>query len=288
MSVSVLDPQGTPRTVVVSACALLRTLFDLAVIEQPTGLTEHLALSLVPSTDSRSPASMSAGRVDSSKLDSVTVREMSELLPAHFVYKLAFVTSFSCLCLSQSVILLFDMQTTLAQLKHRYLLLWWSREGREASTQQPERRVAVYLSPADRDAGREIAARDNEPFADLWLTSGCMATAFFVRVIRSAKPSSGEDALQMSSAAAAAVPPAEQSSPLYQLTIRTLTGKSFAVSVLPTYSVAVVKMKIRDLESIPVDQQRLVFGGRQLQDACTLEQCGVSNESMVHLVLKLC
>ena len=71
-----------------------------------------------------------------------------------------------------------------------------------------------------------------------------------------------------------------------QIFVKTLTDKTVTLEVEPSDSIENVKAKIQDKEGIPPDEQRLIAGGKELEDARTVGSYP-SNTGCVHLVLKL-
>lgn len=61
------------------------------------------------------------------------------------------------------------------------------------------------------------------------------------------------------------------------VTIKTLTGQSHTVPVNMTYTIKDLKDSLEAIANIPVDQQRLIYAGKQLEDQFTLEQYNIKS-----------
>ena len=69
-----------------------------------------------------------------------------------------------------------------------------------------------------------------------------------------------------------------------KISIAQTRGMTLTLDVEPSDTTNAVKQKIQDVEGTPVDLQRLIFAGRELDGECTLSDYGIMRESTLHLI----
>ncbi|RKP18181.1 ubiquitin [Rozella allomycis CSF55] len=69
--------------------------------------------------------------------------------------------------------------------------------------------------------------------------------------------------------------------------VKTLTGKEIEIDIEQTDKITRIKERIEEKEGIPPQQQRLIFGGKQMNDDKTAQEYNVEGGSVLHLVLAL-
>jgi hypothetical protein len=82
----------------------------------------------------------------------------------------------------------------------------------------------------------------------------------------------------------------KETSNSFPMYIKTLTGKSFPVYLnqLNETTIYDLKLHIQENDGIPVDQTRLIFAGRELNDNNFLADYNLIRDGNIHMVLRLC
>ena len=73
----------------------------------------------------------------------------------------------------------------------------------------------------------------------------------------------------------------------FQIFVKSLTGKTLTFLIEASDITDVIKAKIMGKVGIPMNQQRLIFSGVQLEDGRLLSSYKLQKASTVHLVMKL-
>lgn len=73
----------------------------------------------------------------------------------------------------------------------------------------------------------------------------------------------------------------------FQITVRNLFGEEFKLDVSLLHKVEHIKDAIEEAEGIAPVEQRLIYGGRQMEDGKTLAEHSISEGATIHLVLAL-
>ena len=69
--------------------------------------------------------------------------------------------------------------------------------------------------------------------------------------------------------------------------IKSLTGRSIEIYITGRTTIEEIKMKIQDILRIPLDQQRLIFAGQELNDSKVVGMYNIAENANISLVLRL-
>lgn len=69
--------------------------------------------------------------------------------------------------------------------------------------------------------------------------------------------------------------------------VQTMLGENVDVEVEPNETVLDLKKKLSKKQKLPVEQQRIIYEGKMMQDSKTLADYNIKNNSVIHMVLRL-
>ena len=73
-----------------------------------------------------------------------------------------------------------------------------------------------------------------------------------------------------------------------EVTIKTMLGSTFPLPVTPAMTLREVKQQIKDKEGFPIEKQRLIYQGSELEnDQATFGSLGLPEACTLHLALRL-
>lgn len=72
-----------------------------------------------------------------------------------------------------------------------------------------------------------------------------------------------------------------------QIFVRTLSGKTLTIDIEKSDTILTLKKRIWDKEGVNPEDQRLLHGGKQLEDTKTLYDYNIQKEATIDLVLRL-
>ncbi|CAG7724282.1 unnamed protein product [Allacma fusca] len=75
--------------------------------------------------------------------------------------------------------------------------------------------------------------------------------------------------------------------PGFRISVKNLGGSTFPLIIHGTDTVEIIKYKIQYHQGSPVDQQKLVFSGVQLDNRKTAQECHIQPDSTINLVLRV-
>jgi hypothetical protein len=72
-----------------------------------------------------------------------------------------------------------------------------------------------------------------------------------------------------------------------QVFVKSLTGSTYTINLMSNETIMMMKLAVEEKSGVDADNQRIIYGGKELEDSRDLLDYCIGDQSTVHLVVRL-
>jgi len=273
--------------------SLLIDFYKFIQLEYPSLIRPYLALRWFDAdskTEDDTVVAYLLSVVSTEKMKTTTLAGTLSYVCRDLDYQVVVGLEFQCLC-KEPTRLYMDSKTTFEELSTVYLTIWSKQNGIAVNE---DRKLLLFTSE-----DRKTEIQDNEQinfktssFLIFWLAN--LRTSVVYVKVESPSSSHGGPVVpavvQEEEEEIEEIPTKKKKRKRKGdliVRIRQLTGKAILLDCNQSNTIQELKQMINAKLGIPIDQQRLIYAGRQLEENNTMADYNLANDAVIHLILRL-